>query len=140
MEARSFRAHVPIRCYVDCRNPVGHQVDANRARWNALHDGLCYAALAILVWGVNALQRGLWQDDVHAMGQAFRRSLRIHYFSALFHPDVSPLRTLTIVPSAIANATPQPIWALQVLSGAIWLALGLLAGWIVRLLLPGRRW
>jgi hypothetical protein len=135
-----------MRCYVDCRNPVGHhvpvdhQVEANRARWSALHDGLCYAALAILVWGVNALQRGLWQDDVQAMGEAFRRSLRSHYIIAVFSPNDSPLRRLTVLPFAIANVTPQPIWALQVLSGAVWLALGLLAGWIVGLLLPGRRW
>ena len=52
------------------------EVDMNRARWSALLDGLCYAALTILVWGVNALQRGLWQDDVQALGEAFRRSLR----------------------------------------------------------------
>ena len=47
---------------------------------------------------------------------------------------------MTLLPSAIANATPQPIWALQILCAAIWLAHGLLAGWIVGLLLPGRRW
>ncbi|MGC2778525.1 MAG: hypothetical protein WA418_23125, partial [Bradyrhizobium sp.] len=89
---------------------------------------------------MNALQRGLWQDDVKALGKAFERSLSGDYFSALFDPDTSPLRRLTVLPSAIANATPQPIWALQVLCGAVWLAQGLLAGWIVGLLLPGRRW
>jgi hypothetical protein len=114
--------------------------DMTRARWSVLCDGLCYAALTILVWGANALQRGLWQDDVQALGLAFQRSFSRDYFTALFAPDVTPLRRLTVVPSAIANATPHPIWALQVLSAAVWLAHGLLAGWIVGLLLPGRRW
>jgi hypothetical protein len=73
------------------------------------------------------------------MGEAFLRSQRIHYFIAIFTPDASPLRRLTVLPSAIANATPEPIWMLQALSVAVWLALGLLAGWIVGLLLPGRQ-
>ena len=112
----------------------------NRARWSALLDGLSYVALTILVWGVNALHRGLWQDDVQALGEAFQRSLRHHWFRDLFAPGASPLRRLTLLPSAIAYATPQPIWALHVLCAAIWLGHGLLAGWIVSLLLPGRRW
>jgi hypothetical protein len=87
---------------------------------------------------VNALQRGLWQDDVQAVGEAFQRSS--HSFVALFAPDPSPLRRLTLLPSAIARATPHPIWALHGLCAAIWLGHGLLAGWIVGLLLPGRRW
>ena len=110
----------------------------NRARWSALLDGLSYVTLTILVWGVNALQRGLWQDDVLALGEAFQRSYRP--LRALFAPDSSPLRRLTLLPSAIAYATPQPIWALHILCAATWLAHGLLAGWIVGLLLPGRRW
>jgi hypothetical protein len=110
----------------------------NRARWSALLDGVSFAALTILVWGVDAFQRGLWQDDVQALGEAFRRSTRP--FLKLFAPFPSPLRRLTVLPSAIAYATPQPIWALHILSAATWLAHGLLAGWIVALLLPGRRW
>jgi hypothetical protein len=112
----------------------------NRARRSALPDGLCYAALTILVWGVNALQRGLWQDDVQALGEAFGRSLRPDYLIALLGRHDSPLRRLTTLPFAIANVTPQPIWTLQIFCGAVWLALGLLAGWIVGLLLPGRHW
>src|SRR5258708_4556706 len=112
----------------------------HRARWSRLLDGLSYVPLTILVWGVNALQRGLWQDDVQALGEAFQRSLHHHWFRDLFAPSASPLRRLTLLPSAIAYATPYPIWALHVLCAAIWLAHGLLAGWIVSLLLPGRRW
>jgi hypothetical protein len=105
--------------------------------WQVAGDGLSYAALTILVWGVTAFQRGLWQDDVQALGEAFQRLLRS--FGKLFAPDASPLRRLTLLPSALALSTPQPIWALHVLSAAIWLAHGLLAGWIVSLLLPDRR-
>ena len=109
----------------------------NRARWNRVFDGLCYVALTILVWGVNALQRGPWQDDIQALYQAFWRSTAP--FRYLFAPDVGPLRRLTVIPSAIAYATPHPIWALQIMCAAIWLTQGLFAGWIVGLLLPGRR-
>jgi hypothetical protein len=107
-----------------------------RARWSAVVDGLCYAALAILVWGVNALQRGMWQDDVQALAMAHMRS---GSFAALFAPDVGPLRRLTVLPSALAWATPHPVWALQILCAAIWLAQAMLAAWITALLLPGRR-
>jgi hypothetical protein len=120
--------------------PVSDQTTMNRTRWSALLDGLLYATLTILVWGVNALQRGMWQDDVQALGEAFRRFSRFHHLRAIVAPGASPLRLLTLVPSAIALATPYPIWALHILSAAIWLAHGLLAGWIAGLLLPGRRW
>jgi hypothetical protein len=59
-----------------------------------VYDAFSYATLTILVWGVNALQRGLWHDDVQALGEAFQRSS--HSFSALFAPDASPLRRLTV--------------------------------------------
>ena len=112
----------------------------NKDRWSALGDSLCYVGLTIMVWGVNALQRGLWQDDVQPLGQAFRRSADPHYLRALFSFNVAPLRRLTVLPSAIANATPHPIWALQVLCATVWFGQGLAAGWIVGQLLPGRRW
>src|ERR1700690_3599003 len=110
----------------------------NRTRRSALFDGLTYAALTILVWGGNAFQRGLWQDDIQALGQAFIRLKSS--FAALFLADVTPLRLLTVLPSALAWLTPYPIQALHILCSAIWLGHGLLAGWIVALLLPGRRW
>jgi hypothetical protein len=103
-----------------------------------LLDGIAYAVLTLLVWGVTAFRRGLWQDDVQALGEAFGRSTRS--FGALFMPDPSPLRRLTLVPSALAWATPYPIEALHLLCAAVWLGEALLAGWIVTLLLPGRRW
>jgi hypothetical protein len=103
----------------------------------ALLDALCYVTLTILVWGVTAFRRGLWQDDVEALVLAFARSR--HPWHALFLPASSPLRRLTILPSALANATSYPIETLQILSAATWLGMGLLIGWIIGLLLPGRR-
>jgi hypothetical protein len=110
----------------------------NRARWSALLDGITYAALTLMVWGVGAFRRGLWQDDVQALGEAFGRSL--HPLGALFLPDPSPLRRLTLIPSAIAWATPWPVEMLHVLCAAVWLGQALLLGWIVSLMLPGRPW
>ena len=109
-----------------------------RERSGALIDSVCYVVLTILVWGISALRRGMWQDDVQALGTAVERSRRS--FFTLFRPDASPLRRLTVLPSALANATPYPVEALQILSAGTWLAIGLLAGWIVSLLFPGRRW
>src|SRR6202158_3059657 len=111
----------------------------NRAQRSALRDGLCFAALTILVWGVTALQRGPWQDDVKALAKAFERSLSGDYVSALFSPDASPLRRLTFLPFAIAHATPQPIWALQVLCGVVWLLVRPLPGGGVGVLVPRGR-
>jgi hypothetical protein len=106
-------------------------------RDRALLDGLCYVVLTILVWGVSAFRRGLWQDDAQGLGLAFVRSHR--GFWKLFGGDSSPLRRLTLLPSALANVTPYPIEALQIMSAATWLAMALLAGWIVSLLLPNQR-
>jgi hypothetical protein len=114
--------------------------DTHSSRRSALLDGLTYAALTILVWGVNAPRRGMWQDDVQAMGEAFRRAVAPHPLQRLFAPDHSPLRRLKILPVAIAYATPQPIWTLHLICAAMWLAVALAAGWVVGLLLPGRRW
>jgi len=100
-------------------------------------DLLCFVVLTILVWGVNALQRGLWQDDVQALGLAFVRWHR--GFFHLFGPDSSPLRRFTALPSFVALMTPYPIQTLQILAATMWLAVALLIGWIVGLLLPDER-
>jgi hypothetical protein len=106
-------------------------------RDRTLPDVLCYVILTILVWGVSAFRRGLWQDDVQALGLAFGRSH--HPWHAMLLPDASPLRRLTVLPSALANASAYPVEVLQILSASAWLGIALLIGWIVGLLLPGRR-
>jgi hypothetical protein len=54
-------------------------------------------------------------------------------------PVGAPLRRLYSLPFRLALETPQPIWTLHLLYGLTWLGQALTAGWIVRLLLPGRR-
>jgi hypothetical protein len=112
----------------------------NRVRRHARLDGLVFVVLTVLVWGVNALQRGPWQDDVQLLGETFARSTGEHAFRAQFGALDTPLRHLQLLPTLLAEATPQPIWMLQAICAALWLGHGLLAGWIVGLLLPGRRW
>src|SRR5258706_288935 len=48
-------------------------------------------------------------------------------------------RRLYSLPFRLALATPQPIRTLHLLFGAAWLGQALAAGWISRLLMPGRR-
>src|SRR4051812_13570787 len=81
--------------------------------------------------------RGMWQDDTlllrlarHYQGQGFMAALR---------PVNTPLRRLYTLPFRLALATPQPIWTLHLAFGATWLGQALAAGWISRLLLPGKR-
>jgi MFS family permease len=81
--------------------------------------------------------RGMWQDDTLHLRLA--RDFQGHGFLAALTPVVSPLRRLYTLPYRLALATPQPVWTQHLLYGAIWLGQALAAGWISRLLLPGRR-
>jgi hypothetical protein len=81
--------------------------------------------------------RGLWQDDTLLLRLA--RTFQGHGFMAALTPVVTPLRRLYSLPFRLALATPQPIWTLHLLFGATWLGQALAAGWISRLLMPGRR-
>lgn len=100
-------------------------------------NGLLYVALLLLVWGVTVPMRGMWQDDTLLLRLA--REFQGHGFLAAFTPVNTPLRRLYTLPFRLALATPQPIWTLHLLFGATWLGQALAAGWISRLLLPGRR-
>jgi hypothetical protein len=100
-------------------------------------NGALYFALLLLVWGLTVPMRGLWQDDTLLLRLA--RHYQGHGFMAALTPVVAPLRRLYTLPFRLALATPQPIWTLHLIYGATWLAQALAAGWIARLLLPGRR-
>ena len=99
-------------------------------------DGALYFALLLLVWGLTASWRGMWQDDTLLLMLA--RTFQGHGFLAALTPVVSPLRRLYTLPSLLALATPQPIWSLHLLYGLTWLGQALAAGWIAQLLLPKR--
>jgi hypothetical protein len=96
-----------------------------------------YCVLLLLVWGLTVPMRGLWQDDTLLLRLA--REFQGHGFMAALTPVVAPLRRLYTLPFILALATPQPIWTLHLIYGVTWLGQALAAGWIARLLLPGRR-
>ena len=100
-------------------------------------DGLLYFALLFLVWGLTVPMRGMWQDDTLLLRMA--REYQGHGFMAALTPVVTPLRRLYTLPFRLALAMPQPIWTLHLIFGAAWLGQALAAGWISRLLMPGRR-
>lgn len=81
--------------------------------------------------------RGMWQDDTLLLRMA--RQHQGYGFMAALTPVVAPLRRLYTLPFRLALATPQPIWTLHLIYGVTWLGQAVAAGWIVRLLLPGRR-
>jgi hypothetical protein len=99
-------------------------------------DGSLYALLTLLVWGLTAPLRGLWQDDAALLAVALRRPGR--ELVGVFAPTGSPLRRLLALPFFFAQATPHPVLALQLLYGAFWAGQALLAGWIAAMLLPQR--
>jgi hypothetical protein len=100
-------------------------------------DGALYVALLLLVWGLTVPMRGMWQDDTLLLRLA--RDYKGHGFMAALTPVVAPLRRLYSLPFRLALETPQPIWTLHLLFGLTWLGQALAAGWIARLLLPGRQ-
>ncbi len=100
-------------------------------------DASLYLALLLLVWGLTVPLRGLWQDDTQLLRLA--RNLEGQGWLAAFTPVVTPLRRLYTLPFRLALATPQPVWTLHLLFGLTWLGQALAAGWMTRLLLPGRQ-
>jgi hypothetical protein len=100
-------------------------------------NGALYALLLILVWGMTAPWRGLWQDDSLLLRLAFVQ--RAEGLSRTFEPVIAPLRRLYTLPFHLVLLTPWPILTLQAMHGALWLGQALLAGWISSLALPGRR-
>lgn len=108
-----------------------------RSRESRTSDGVFYCVLLLLVWGLTMPMRGMWQDDTLLLRLA--RTFQGHGFWAALTPAGSPLRRLYTVPFRLALATPQPVWTLHLIYGATWLGQALAAGWIARLLLPGKR-
>jgi len=99
-------------------------------------DGLLYALLLLLVWGLTAPLHGLWQDDAALLAVALARHGQ--GLAAALAPTGGPLRRLLALPFLLAQATPHPVLALQILYGACWLGQALAAGWIAATLIPQR--
>jgi len=99
-------------------------------------DAALYALLTLLVWGLTAPLCGLWQDDAALLGVALAR--RGQGWAGAFAPTGAPLRRLYELPFLLAQATPHPVRALQLLYGALWAGDALAAGWVAGLLIPRR--
>jgi hypothetical protein len=99
-------------------------------------DGILYAYLTVLVWGLTAPWRGLWQDDTIYLSMMIRR--RGDLMRTMFGAIGTPMRRLYGLPAWLASITPRPILTLHLLYGAFWVGHAFAAGWIVSMLLPRR--
>jgi hypothetical protein len=115
--------------------PSQRRVQTHFRSWGS--DAALYLFLLLLVWGLTVPMRGLWQDDTLLLRHA--RMHQGHGWTAALEPAGSPLRRLYTLPYRLALETPQIVWTLHLVYGALWLGHALAAGWLAGLLLPGRR-
>ncbi|HEY3350300.1 MAG TPA: hypothetical protein VGM13_11040 [Thermoanaerobaculia bacterium] len=92
--------------------------------------------LTLLVWGLFAPDRGLYQDDGSQMAHA-KEAWTSAGLPGLLAPMGSPTRRLLAVPFFIAWVTPEPVFALQLLYGLSWLAVAWAAWRLAVELFPG---
>lgn len=113
------------------RDPAqGRVVSASILGWITV----VYAVLTLLVVGLFALQRGLWQDDASLLKVAqWRLENR-----RLFRPVVSPTRRMFLVFYALAVVSPRPVEVMQAMCVFAWAAQGVLSFAIA--LRIDRRW
>jgi hypothetical protein len=96
-----------------------------------------WALLTLLVWGLFAFDRGLYQDDVSMLSIAQEARLSPGLPAALFTPMGTPTRRLLGLPFFLASATSQPVLFLQLFYGGVWLAIGWAAARLTKSLFPG---
>ena len=96
-----------------------------------------FTALTLLVWGLFAADRGLWQDDAVILSWVCSHGSGLARF---FIGIGSPTRVLAGTPFALARLTSQPLLTLQLMYGAVWLAEGFAARAILLQLFPRDRW
>lgn len=95
-----------------------------------------WAFLTLLVWGLFAPDRGLYQDDVSVLA-VVQEAWKSAGVSGLFAPMGAPTRRLLGLPTFLAWLTPEPVFALQLLYGLAWLAIGWATWRLARELFPG---
>lgn len=93
-----------------------------------------YVALTLVAWGLFALDRGLWHDEVQILFRALAAPAR---GEGLFPVLASPTRRLLAWPSFLGLASGHPRLVLELLAGLSWLVTGVLAERIARRLWPG---
>ena len=98
-----------------------------------------YIILTILVWGLFALDRGMWWDDIYVLS-----SIQAHSgypFKQLFGLSFqSPTRIFLSTPFAPAQWSGAPIPSMQFLYGLAWFFTGLFSCLIVKEMFPSRPW
>jgi len=98
-----------------------------------------YIILTILVWGLFALDRGMWWDDIYVLS-----SIQAHSgypFKQLFGLSFqSPTRIFLSTPFAPAQWSGAPIPSMQFLYGLAWFFTGLFSCLIIKEMFPSRPW
>ncbi|MEO8054195.1 MAG: hypothetical protein ABI768_03520 [Acidobacteriota bacterium] len=118
-----------MRAAAPLRERLGFGTSAPRPPW-----GL-WSFLTLLVWGLFAADRGPYQDDAAALAFV-QEAWKSGGFAGLFQPMGVSTRRLLGLPYFLAWATPEPVFALQLLYGLTWLALGWAAWRLARELFP----
>ena len=96
-----------------------------------------FLALTILVWGLFAFDRGLWQDDVSILSAT---SVLTTFRERFFTPITTPTRWLVRIPYALALLTRSPVVFLQALYGAAWFLSGIVSAALLLQVFPRQRW
>ncbi|MGH9441850.1 MAG: hypothetical protein ACRD16_06205 [Thermoanaerobaculia bacterium] len=117
------------------RSDVAAETDPRR-RSEAISLAAVVAAFTMIVWGLFALDRGLFQDDAQILADVWSRD---GLWRRLTTPVVAPTRILAGAPAALALLFPNPALALQVLYGILWALAGVLLYFIARRLFPDSR-
>ncbi|MFI5294011.1 MAG: hypothetical protein ACHQ0Y_03200 [Thermodesulfovibrionales bacterium] len=93
-----------------------------------------YGMLTVLVWGLFAPDRGMWQDELLVL-----YLVQVHSDSPvaqLISPGVTPTRLLENVPYTLSHWSGSLILSLQLLYGINWFITGILAYLLLRRLFP----
>ncbi len=95
---------------------------------------ILYVFLTLLVWGLFALDQGLFHDDAANLAWAQRAASTPG--SGILAPLHTPTRRLLGVPYILAWASPAPAVVLQLFLGACWLLSGFAVWALARRLFP----
>ncbi len=95
-----------------------------------------YAFLTFLVWGLFALDQGLFHDDATGLLWAAQHAGAPLW--GLFQPMVVPTRRLLAAPYILAWLSPSPALVLQLLVGVSWLLSGFAVSALASRLFPRR--
>ena len=104
-------------------NAAPRREDVPRPPW-----GL-WVFLTLLVWGLFAPDRGLYQDDVSVLA-VVQEAWRTSGVAGLFAPMGGPTRRLLGLPTFLAWLTPEPVFALQLLTARRLHEYELPPGWV----------